>query len=87
MGRSSGESLAPGGLAAYLLGASTSEEIKAGFSPWKLRETVLRDDRAWRILAADLAGELDGLSAVDCLKTLERWDRHLAKGVHARAIL
>ncbi len=73
---------APDGLAAEMLAASTRRPAD-GFSPWKLRQCVLRDDSAWRALAADVGHELMGQSVAGSLKALERWDRDLAKGIHS----
>ncbi len=72
----------PDGLAAEIL-AATVRRPSSGFSPWRLRQYVLRDAEAWRALGADVRQDLVGKTVAECIETLERWDRDLAKGVHS----
>ena len=52
------------------------------FSPWRLRHEVLQSDHAWRILAADVRGDLDTHLGARSLDVLDIWDRALEKGLH-----
>jgi hypothetical protein len=68
------------GFAAEILAAT----VRGGedFHAWPLRRFLLDQDRAWRLLAADVRRELQGQSCEQGLALLERWDHDLDKGKH-----
>lgn len=70
----------PNSLAAEIV-ALTTRSQPDDFSPWRLRQTILKHEKAWRLLAADIRLELNDLSPQDCLNALEHWDRNLSKGL------
>ncbi len=72
---------APDSLAAEIIAASMRRKAP-GFDPWRLREALLRDDAAWRSLAADVGNDLTARSPEEQRKVFENWDRNLTKGVH-----
>jgi len=77
-----GAGFEPDGLAAGLV-AATARLGGGGFSPWRFRAALLRDDAAWRALGADAHADLAGRSPAGWLAALDAWDRNLAKGVHS----
>ncbi len=70
----------PHGLAAEVV-AATAERISDA-SPWVLREALLKDEEAWRILEGDVRGTLRARTVPEALAIFEEWDRSLSKGMH-----
>ncbi|MEA2632677.1 MAG: hypothetical protein QOE66_2896, partial [Chloroflexota bacterium] len=62
--------------------AVTMRRAGAVFDPWRLRQSLLRHDEAWRTLAADVRDDLQGQSIEASLERLKDWDRKLSKGMH-----
>ena len=73
----------PDSLAALVVAATTRHPGDA-FDPWRLRESLLRNDLAWKALGADIRVDLEGLPAPLGLKVLDDWDQSLAKGSHTK---
>ena len=82
LARSPAHGFEPDGLAALVL-AVTTRHVGETFDPWRLRESLLRNDLAWKALAADLGREIEDVSPEDCPKVLDDWDQALAKGAHS----
>ena len=72
-----GRGFEPDGLAAEVVAAAAGSRSAA--SPWPLRQLLLRHDRAWRILAADVRRDLAEVAPDEAPEVLARWDRQLAK--------
>jgi hypothetical protein len=66
------------GLAAEML-ATTSKLARESSDPWPLRQFVLRDGNAWKLLAADARRELAESEPASAPEVLERWDHHLTQ--------
>ncbi|WP_254054038.1 hypothetical protein [Singulisphaera sp. GP187] len=74
------------GFEANSLAAEISAELMRrpgpGFDVWSTRQFLLQNDRAWRLLAADVRRELVGKSIPARLESLQVWDKSLTKGMH-----
>ncbi|WP_237722433.1 hypothetical protein [Singulisphaera acidiphila] len=64
------------------ISAETLRRPGTPFDVWSVRQFLLQNDRAWRLLAADVRRELAGKSIPARLGCLEEWDWSLNKGVH-----
>ena len=71
----------PWSLASEIL-ATVASRTDTEAPPWSLRETLLRDDEAWRALEGDVRSALRGRSLGEARALLEEWDRGLSKGMH-----
>ncbi len=78
----SGVNFEPNSLGAEVL-AATTPRFEERSARWRLRAFLLRHDRAWPLLAADVREEIRGASVAEGLDALGDWDRDLVKGVHA----
>ena len=58
------------------MGAATARRLA---DPWPLRQLLLRDDRAWPTLTADIRREVDRVGSSDVVDVIETWDRTLEK--------
>ena len=68
----------PDGLAAEIA-AATARDPDSAASPWPLRQLLLRNDRAWRILAADIRRDLAEVAPDEAPEVLTQWDRKLTQ--------
>lgn len=72
----------PNSLAAEVV-AETTRRSGPEVEAWRLRETLLRNDGAWRILALDMRRDVKQPPPVtERHDWLDHWDRHLDKGMH-----
>ncbi len=70
----------PDGLGSEIVAAAAAPRIaEPPGEPWPLRQHLLRDDRAWRILAADVGRDLAEVAPDEAPEVLARWDRKLAQ--------
>ena len=76
MGDAGGLGFEPDGLASEIVAASNR---LADADPWALRQYLLRQDDAWRALAADVRHDLDDVRPALAAEVLDRWDRPLSK--------
>jgi hypothetical protein len=75
---SDGRGFEPDGLAAEIV-AAASKVADSTASPWPLRQLLLRHDRAWRILTADVRRDLAEVAPDEAPEILSRWDRKLTQ--------
>lgn len=73
------EGYEPDGLAAEVL-AATSRIRGDGAAIWRLREEALRDDRRWRILAADARIDLEGVLPTMACDRYREWGDRIDQG-------
>jgi hypothetical protein len=78
----SGEGFEADGLAASIV-AETTRRRGADVEVWRLRHVLLHSDLAWRCLMLDIRRDLQDIPRSSRLEALERWDRHLSKGLHS----
>ena len=76
-----GHGFEPDGLAALIVAVTTRHPGET-FDPWRLRESLLRHDLAWKALVADIRRDIEDVPAEECPKRLDDWDQALAKGGH-----
>lgn len=71
----------PDGLIAEAI-AAIAHEGTSDTLAWSVRTYVLRQDHAWKALAADVRRSIAEHSVDETLAILDRWDRHVGKGLH-----
>ncbi len=72
----------PDGLCAELIAAIARRERQAG-PDWSFRELILRDERAWRALGADIRVDLRQRNEAESMAAFDVWDRRLPRGVYS----